>query len=150
MQFIISVLHDPQLVILDEPFSGLDPVNQVVLKDTLMELKQQGKAIILSTHQMDQAEKLCDRICLIDRGKVVLEGSIPDVRNRYGRNTLHIEFSGDASFIPGMPWVRTRKREMMNAFDLIRSRYSQRATVNVFLNLVGGAPGTNGGKEGTG
>ncbi|TLY31324.1 MAG: ATP-binding cassette domain-containing protein [Ignavibacteria bacterium] len=170
VQFIISVLHDPQLVILDEPFSGLDPVNQVVLKDTLMELKQQGKAIILSTHQMDQAEKLCDRICLIDRGKVVLDGSISGVRNRYGRNTLHIEFSGDASFIPGLPWVKTAHlyensaeielndhegvstilRELAGRLEVTKFETSFPSLNAIFLNLVSGAPGTNAGKEGAG
>ncbi len=74
-QFIISILHDPEYIVLDEPFSGLDPVNQIVLKDILKDLKQQGKAIIFSTHQMDSAEKLCDEICLINRGKIVLEGA---------------------------------------------------------------------------
>ncbi|HEY6193150.1 MAG TPA: ATP-binding cassette domain-containing protein [Bacteroidota bacterium] len=107
VQFIISIIHQPQLVILDEPFSGLDPVNQIVLKDILMELKQQGKAIIFSTHQMDQAEKLCDRICLINKGKVVLEGALGDVKNRYGKNTLLIEFTGDGSFIPSLEWVKS-------------------------------------------
>lgn len=107
VQFIISIIHGPRLVILDEPFSGLDPINQILLKDILMELKQQGKAIVFSTHQLDQAEKLCDRISLINKGTVVLEGAIGDLKKRYGRNTLQIEFSGDASFIPAAGWVRT-------------------------------------------
>jgi ABC-2 type transport system ATP-binding protein len=107
VQFIISVLHEPRLVILDEPFSGLDPVNQIVLKDVLLELKQQGRAIIFSTHQMEQAERLCDRICLINAGRVVLDGALTDVRNRYGKSALQIEFSGDASFLPALSWVKT-------------------------------------------
>ncbi len=105
--FIISVLHDPQLVILDEPFSGLDPINQIMLKDILLELKRQGKAVIFSTHQMDHAEKLCDTICLINTGKVVLEGSLQEIKSRYGKNTIQIIYDGDGSFMPTLPGVKT-------------------------------------------
>src|SRR5262249_11614726 len=72
IQFISTLLHDPALIIMDEPFSGLDPVNAVLLQDTLVDLKKQGKAILFSTHRMDQVEKLCDAICLINRGQAVL------------------------------------------------------------------------------
>ncbi|MGA2623619.1 MAG: ATP-binding cassette domain-containing protein [Bacteroidota bacterium] len=106
VQFIISVLHDPQLVILDEPFSGLDPVNQILLKDILLELRQQGKAIVFSTHMMEQAEKLCETICLINRGRVVLEGELSHVKQRFGKNTIHLEFEGDGSFLSGIPAVK--------------------------------------------
>ncbi|HEV8538312.1 MAG TPA: ATP-binding cassette domain-containing protein [Bacteroidota bacterium] len=105
--FIISILHEPELVILDEPFSGLDPVNQIVLKDMLMELRRQGRAVIFSTHQMDQAEKLCDTICLINKGKVVLEGSVPEIKSRYGRNTVQIMYDGDGSFVSQLPGVKS-------------------------------------------
>jgi ABC-2 type transport system ATP-binding protein len=87
IQFIIAIIHDPTLVILDEPFSGLDPVNQIVLKDIFMDMKQKGKAIIFSTHMMEQAEKLSDKICLINKGKVVIEGDIHEVKSRFGKNT---------------------------------------------------------------
>ncbi|MGD0338418.1 MAG: ATP-binding cassette domain-containing protein [Bacteroidota bacterium] len=103
VQFIVSILHNPDLVILDEPFSGLDPVNQILMKDILMDLRSQGKAIIFSTHQMDQAEKLCDNICVINYGRVVLEGDISEIKKRYGKNSLHIEFDGDGSFLKTMP-----------------------------------------------
>ena len=106
VQFITSILHDPDYIVLDEPFSGLDPVNQIILKDILQELKQQGKAIIFSTHQMDSAEKLCDEICLINRGKIVLEGSMKEVKQKFGKNSVHVEFVGDGSFIPGLPQVK--------------------------------------------
>lgn len=99
VQFIIAILHNPDLVILDEPFSGLDPVNQIVLKDLFMEMKDGGKAIIFSTHMMEQAEKLSDKICLIDHGKVVIEGKLSEVKSRFGKNTVHIEFDGDAEFL---------------------------------------------------
>ena len=106
MQFIISILHDPKLVILDEPFSGLDPINQILLKDILSELKQKGKAIIFSTHMMEQAEKLCEKICLINRGKVVLEGELAEVKRRFGKNSVHLEFEGDGSFLSSLPMVK--------------------------------------------
>lgn len=106
VQFIISILHNPDFVVLDEPFSGLDPVNQIVLKEILQDLKQDGKAIIFSTHQMESAEKLCDEICLINRGKIVLEGDIKEVKQRAGRNSVHIEFLGDGSFLSTLPNVK--------------------------------------------
>jgi ABC-2 type transport system ATP-binding protein len=107
VQFIIAILHDPELMILDEPFSGLDPINQIILKDILLELKQRGKAIIFSTHQMDQAEKLCDRICLINKGKVVLDGGVNEVKSRYGKNTVRIEYDGDGTFLSSVPSVKS-------------------------------------------
>lgn len=110
VQFITAVIHDPALVVLDEPFSGLDPVNQVLFKDVLLELKEQGKAIIFSTHQMDQAEKLSDTLCLINRGRVVLDGTVREVKGRYGKNSVRVEFEGDGSFMSGLPGV---KRSML-------------------------------------
>ncbi len=106
VQFIASVIHDPAIVVLDEPFTGLDPVNQILLKDILLELKQNGRAVIFSTHQMDQAEKLSDTLCLIDHGRAVLQGSLRDVKKRYGRNSLHVEFDGDGGFMESLPGVR--------------------------------------------
>ncbi len=99
MQFISTLLHDPALIIMDEPFSGLDPVNAVLLQDTLVDLKNAGKAILFSTHRMDQVEKLCDAICLIDRGHVVLSGGMREVKSRYERNRVVIEFEGDNGFL---------------------------------------------------
>jgi ABC-2 type transport system ATP-binding protein len=106
VQFVGAVMHDPAIVVLDEPFSGLDPVNQNLFKDILLELKQKGKAIIFSTHQMDQAERLSDALCLINRGRVVLSGSVRDVKKRYGRNSLHVEFEGDGAFLSAMQGVQ--------------------------------------------
>jgi ABC-2 type transport system ATP-binding protein len=106
IQFIASVIHDPALIILDEPFSGLDPVNQLLFKDILLAMKQEGKAIILSTHQMDQAERLSDTLCLINRGAVVLGGSVREVKQRYGKNSLHVEFDGDGAFMEALPGVQ--------------------------------------------
>lgn len=99
IQFIASLLHDPGLIVMDEPFSGLDPVNATLLERTLLELKEQGKAVIFSTHRMDQVEKLCDTICLINKGEAVLSGKMREIKSRYERNRVVIEFEGDACFL---------------------------------------------------
>lgn len=103
VQFISTILHEPSLLILDEPFSGLDPVNADVLISVIKELKDKGTSVILSTHQMDQVERLCDDIALINAGKVVLSGNVGDVRARYRSNRVFIEFSGDRSSIADIP-----------------------------------------------
>ncbi len=97
VQFISCLLHEPELLMLDEPFSGLDPVNQIIMKDMMRELKEAGKTIVFSTHQMEQAEKLCDRICLINHGKVVLYGELSEIKKNHGSNSIHLEFVGDSS-----------------------------------------------------
>jgi ABC-2 type transport system ATP-binding protein len=99
IQFIASLLHDPGLIVMDEPFSGLDPVNAVLVERTLLELKDQGKAILLSTHRMDQVEKLCDSICLIDNGKAVLAGNLRQIKASYERNRVIVEFQGSSAFL---------------------------------------------------
>jgi ABC-2 type transport system ATP-binding protein len=99
IQFIASLLHDPGLIVMDEPFTGLDPVNATLLERTLLELKAQGKAIIFSTHRMDQVEKLCDSICLINKGEAVLSGRMREIKSRYERNRVIVEFEGDPSFL---------------------------------------------------
>jgi ABC-2 type transport system ATP-binding protein len=98
IQFISTLLHEPELIIMDEPFSGLDPVNTTLLEDTLLEQKRAGKAILFSTHRMDQVEKLCDSICLIDGGKAVLQGSMREIKSRYPRNRVMLEYEGSAKF----------------------------------------------------
>lgn len=99
VQFIGAVLHDPKLIIMDEPFSGLDPANAVGLKDALLELAKSGKTILLSTHRMDQAERLCQSICLINHGKIVIEGELNQVKAKYGRANVQIRYEGDAGFL---------------------------------------------------
>jgi ABC-2 type transport system ATP-binding protein len=99
IQFIGSLLHDPGLIVMDEPFSGLDPVNAKLLEQTLLELKDEGKAIVFSTHRMDQVEKLCDSICLINQGQAVLSGRVRDIKSRYERNHIIVEFEGSADFL---------------------------------------------------
>ena len=99
IQFISCLLHDPGLIIMDEPFSGLDPVNAVLLEKTLIELKNQGKAIVFSTHRMDQVEKLCDAICLINHGRAVLSGKVREIKSSYPRDRIIVEFEGSAEFL---------------------------------------------------
>ena len=99
IQFIAALLHEPELIIMDEPFSGLDPVNATLLQDTLVDLRREGKAILFSTHRMDQVEKLCDAIALIYQGKLVLHGTVREIKSRYPRNRVQMVFSGSDSFL---------------------------------------------------
>ena len=99
IQFIATLLHEPGLIVMDEPFSGLDPVNAVLMERTLLELKDQGKAILFSTHRMDQVEKLCDSICLINNGQAVLKGNLREIKATYERNRVIVEFQGSSAFL---------------------------------------------------
>lgn len=94
IQFLTAILHDPDLLVFDEPFSGLDPVNVELLKDIVIDLKREGKAIIFSTHQMEIAEKVCDDICLINRSRKVLDGSLREVKRSFGRNAVALRIEG--------------------------------------------------------
>jgi ABC-2 type transport system ATP-binding protein len=105
VQFISTILHEPELLILDEPFSGLDPVNAGVLKDIILEYHRRGHTVVFSTHMMDQVEKLCDQICLINRGRVVLSGTLQAVKKQYGQNGVALRVVGDGSFLRGLPEV---------------------------------------------
>jgi ABC-2 type transport system ATP-binding protein len=95
VQFITTVLHGPRLLILDEPFSGLDPVNQDVLRDTVHQAKAEGRTVLFSTHVMEQAERICDHLCIIAGGRSVLEGNLRELRRREAGNRYEIEFEGD-------------------------------------------------------
>ncbi|MBN2318906.1 MAG: ATP-binding cassette domain-containing protein [Acidobacteria bacterium] len=105
IQFIITVLHDPDFIILDEPFSGMDPINTNLLKEIILEMKRKGKVILFSTHLMDFAEKLCDHIAMIDHGKIILKGSLQDIKSKYSRQNISLEHTGDISFLNGHPIV---------------------------------------------
>jgi len=99
IQLIATLLHDPGLIVMDEPFSGLDPINAVLVERMLLDLKAQGKAILFSTHRMDQVEKLCDSICLINNGEAVLAGNLREIKGRYERNRAIVEFEGSPAFL---------------------------------------------------
>lgn len=106
VQFISTLLHDPDLLILDEPFSGFDPINSELIKEIILELKSKGKTIILSTHVMHQVEQLCDDICLINKGKAILQGNVREIKKSFGRDTILLEFEGDTSFVNDNPSLK--------------------------------------------
>jgi len=109
IQLIVSVIHDPELVVLDEPFAGLDPVNTELLKGMLIDLRNQGKALILSTHQMNEIEELCDRILMINHGRSVLYGNLAEIKSGYRSNSVLLEFEGELGEVPGVTEKRTHK-----------------------------------------
>ncbi len=106
IQLIGTILHEPDLVVLDEPFSGLDPINQELFKETLARFRREGKTVLFSTHIMEQAEKLCDHLCLISRGKAVLDGSLADIQRRFGGGTYSLRADVDAATLEALDDVR--------------------------------------------
>jgi ABC-2 type transport system ATP-binding protein len=117
IQFIVSVIHDPELVVLDEPFAGLDPVNRDLLKSMLFDLRDQGKALILSTHQMNEIEELCDRILMINHGRSVLYGNLAEIKARYRSNSVLLESEGELGEVPGISEKLTRKNYVELVLD---------------------------------
>jgi len=111
VQFLNAIIHEPDLLILDEPFSGLDPVNVEVLKEIILELKASGKTIIFSTHQMEVAEKICDDICLVNRSRKVLEGSIREVKRGFSRNAVALRLVGGESVLQDEQLISHLKRD---------------------------------------
>jgi ABC-2 type transport system ATP-binding protein len=99
VQFITSVIHQPPILILDEPFSGLDPVNAAVIEEIMVDMRAKGSTIVLSSHRMEQVERMCDSICLINKGQNVLDGDLRAIKQSYGKNTLHVEFAGSEAFL---------------------------------------------------
>jgi ABC-2 type transport system ATP-binding protein len=104
-QLIATLLHEPEVLILDEPMSGLDPVGADVVGAVLLEMRREGKTVVLSSHQMETVERLCDSIALINRGEKLLDGPVADVKRRHRRNTLVLAFEGDGAFLAGLPGV---------------------------------------------
>ncbi len=95
VQFILALLHKPDFIILDEPFTGLDPINQVLLKDIIQEKREEGVTFIFSTHQMEQVERLCTNICLINKGKILIEGSLSAVKEKHRKNAVTVKYEGE-------------------------------------------------------
>jgi len=110
IQFIATIAHDPDIYIFDEPFSGLDPINSEMLKEIVIELRDKGKTVLFSTHRMEQVEQMCDEICLFNKGKAVLKGNLRNIKQRFGKNTINIEFEGDQSFLDKLEDVRINNR----------------------------------------
>ena len=102
IQFIVTIIHEPQLIILDEPFIGLDPVNTELSKQMIVDLRDKGRAVVLSTHQMNQVEELCDRILMVDKGRAVLYGDLAEIKSRYKNNAVLVDFKGDPGDLPGV------------------------------------------------
>jgi len=142
IQFLTAVLHEPDLLILDEPFSGLDPVNVKLLKEIVLELKDHGKTIIFSTHQMELAEEICDDICLINRSRKVLEGSIREVKRAFGHNAVALRFEQGDGALDDPSLVSSVKRysdsvevllaENANAQDLLQRLLAAGAIIGRF------------------
>ena len=157
IQFIATLLHDPELIIMDEPSSGLDPVNVSLLEQILLELRNRGRTILFSTHRMDQVEKLCDAICLVDQGVAVLEGTMRAVKSRYARNRVVIEYAGDGSFLthhaitdlrefPGRAEFKLRDgtdpqallREAAGMAQVYKFELAEPSLEEIFIRTVGG------------
>jgi ABC-2 type transport system ATP-binding protein len=102
IQFIVAVIHDPELIILDEPFAGLDPVRTQTVQNIVGKLRDEGKAIILSTHQMNKVEELCDRVLMIDKGHAILYGDLMETRARFRRNSVQVAIDGELGDLPGV------------------------------------------------
>jgi ABC-2 type transport system ATP-binding protein len=109
IQFIITIIHEPELVILDEAFSGLDPVNTEMLKGLIVELRDRGKAVILSTHQMNQVEELCDRILMVNNGRAVLYGNLREIKAKYRTDSVIVDMEGEPGDVPGVAGRRAHK-----------------------------------------
>jgi len=107
IQFIATILHDPEFLVLDEPFSGLDPINTDLLRQIIIELRDKGKVIIFSTHLMDFAEKMCDYITMIEQGKIILDGKLSELKTKYAKRNVSINYSGDISFLKGNPMIES-------------------------------------------
>ncbi len=137
IQLIGTVLHQPDVLILDEPFSGLDPINQGLFKELLTEYRQQGKTILFSTHGMEQAEKLCDHIGLISHGRVVLAGELREIKQRLGGNSYRLVADGDLSRLDGLPEIEQVVRRAADGPD--RGGHEQGAAVKLLLR-----PGASG------
>jgi ABC-2 type transport system ATP-binding protein len=110
IQFIATVIHDPAFIVMDEPFTGLDPINVNQLKSVLTDLRAKGRAIVFSTHRTDQIEQLCDSICLMNHGRSVLQGSVREIRSGYGTHFVEIEYDGGGSFLDGNPLIDSYDR----------------------------------------
>ncbi len=118
IQFIATILHDPELLILDEPFGGLDPINADLLQDVILELKDEGRTILFASHRMEQVEQLCDDICLVSKGEIVVNGALSDIKKQHGKNVVMIDFEGNDGFLDRLEQsgsVRVNARSLRHA-----------------------------------
>ena len=159
IQFIATILHDPEFIILDEPFSGLDPINTNLLKEIILEKKKEGKIIIFSTHLMEFAEKMCDHIAMIDRGKIILSGSMSEIKSKFAQKNVSLNYEGDISFLKNHSIVKSvsdfgnstgiELKEASHSKELLKLLVENNITVNkfdaneislheIFVKLAGG------------
>jgi ABC-2 type transport system ATP-binding protein len=117
IQFIVTIIHEPQLIVLDEPFSGLDPINTEHIKSMLIDLKSHGKSIILSLHQMNQVEELSDRILMVNNGRAVLYGDLAEIKSRFRANAVLLDYEGELGKVPGVAETREHKGYVELALD---------------------------------
>ena len=145
VQFIGTILHRPQMLILDEPFSGLDPINTRELKDLLLEMRKEGVTVVLSTHVLPQVDELCDHICLINRARPILTGALADIRERFGGNTWLVKgsFNGDGiDALPGVSSVRPLEERLLVELEAgapsreLLSALIERGDVETFTRFV--------------
>jgi ABC-2 type transport system ATP-binding protein len=155
IQFIVTIVHEPSLIVLDEPFAGLDPVNTELMKNMIIDLRNQGKAVILSTHQMNQVEEMSDRILMVNKGRTVLYGGLAEIKSRYRNNAVLVDFIGDLGEIPGVAEKRPGRDYVELVLDgkttpqqVLETLVSRGITVNrfeiatpplneIFLEVVG-------------
>jgi len=156
IQFIVTIIHDPMLLIMDEPFSGLDPVNTELMKNIVGNLRNEGKAIILSTHQMNQVEELCDRVLMINHGSEVLYGDLKDIKSRFKKHSVQVNVEGEIGDLPGVIEKKLNKNSVelllapdvspQTILDQIRDRglainsfeITTPSLNNIFLSIAGG------------
>jgi ABC-2 type transport system ATP-binding protein len=156
LQFIATILHDPELLILDEPFSGLDPLNIELVKDIILQRKREGTTIIYSTHLMEYAEKTVDSLVMIDKGRKVIDGTLAAVKAEYGRKFVTVKYDGDARFVSGLPYIRSCRdsgremevelddlskreqllRDLLGRVDVIGFQLSEPSLQNIFIRKV--------------
>lgn len=132
VQFIATILHDPEFIILDEPFSGLDPINTNLLREIIVEQRKKGKVIILSTHLMDFAEKMCDHVAMIDHGKIILNGSLNDIKQKYAQKNVSLTYSGDISFLKNNSMIE----KMSDYGNSIGIKVRETAHIQQLLKLI--------------
>jgi ABC-2 type transport system ATP-binding protein len=139
VQFIVTVLHEPRLLILDEPFSGFDPINAQLIKDEILRLRNNGATIILSTHNMGSVEELCDNIALINKGKKILDGSVKEIRAAYAARTYDVQFKGSMMGFTNAIWTSAElleKREDENKVNHVRLKLLGNTTPNQIVETI--------------
>jgi ABC-2 type transport system ATP-binding protein len=138
VQFIVTILHDPKLLIFDEPFSGFDPINATLLRDEILDMKSKGATIIFSTHNMSSVEELCDHITLINKSKCILQGDVDEIKNRFKSDVYEISFKGDYERVKNIlnSKFEIQEHKKVKDFDYVRVKMLQHKVDNELLSMV--------------